>query len=371
MSDKLKINITGPIFSGDGYSSHTRNLANALYKIADVKLSTQLMTGWERQVNDEELKMITKPGKENDVNIIISTPHYWKMFLGTGINCAYCIWEGDRVPESYIEEMKNSKIDYIFVASNHTKQAILNVLKSEEHKIYEETNKEIIDKIKIIPHGVDPTKFFPKEIKHDKFSFVSTKGWRGTNWDRGGVQYLIKAFCEEFRKDEQVELFIKLNPAYINQDILKQALTLMNLPEDRSLIRFVLDMMPYEKLVDVYNQSDVFICPTRSEAFNIPGLEAMACGLPTIQTNFGGQTDYMSDKNSLFINYELERVKDDLMYEEVQWAIPDINHLRAQMRWAFEHQNEIKQMGKQALEDSKQWTWEQTSLKIVDILKNA
>jgi len=56
----IKINIIGGIFGTDGYSSHTRNLANALHKVADCKLSTQIGPGWESKVNDAELEMIQK-----------------------------------------------------------------------------------------------------------------------------------------------------------------------------------------------------------------------------------------------------------------------------------------------------------------------
>ena len=123
-----KINVTGNIFGTDGYSSHTRNLANALYKVADIKLNTQLPTNWIEQVNDAELDMISKPLREKDINIIVAMPHQWKLFTGLGVNCGYCVWEGDKVLQSYIEEFMNPKIDYIFVPSLHTKIAIVNTV---------------------------------------------------------------------------------------------------------------------------------------------------------------------------------------------------------------------------------------------------
>jgi hypothetical protein len=158
----MKINVIGSILGTTGYDSHTRNLANALYKLADVKLSTMLTPDWQRLVNDAELNMITKPGSEDDINIIISTPHTWKLYTGLGINCGYCIWEGDKVPQSYIEEMLNPNIDLIFVPSEHTKQAILNTLNPE--KLYGIGQIEFIieKKIKIIPHGVDLRLFYKK-----------------------------------------------------------------------------------------------------------------------------------------------------------------------------------------------------------------
>lgn len=362
----LKINIIGSIFGTTGYDSHTRSLFNALDKLADVKLSTQLIQNWNMLVNDAELRAITKAGREDDINVIVTTPHNWKTCLGLGINVGYCVWEGSNVPRSYIEEMLNDKIDLIFVPSEHTKQAIFNTSNGGATEMYLLENK-----IKVIPHGVDLSIFYPKEKPNDgKFRFICNKGWRGSSWDRGGVQYVIKAFAEEFRNNENVELLIKLNPAYINPETLNQAIMQLNLPENRAPIQVVLDNTPFNKLIDLYNKCDVYICATRAEAFNLPGLESMACGLPTIQTSFGGQTDYMTELNSSAIDYRLETVKEDIMYEGCQWAVPNIAHMKKIMRRMVDYKEDTKQMGKQALEDSKNWTWKKSAEKVIKCLED-
>jgi len=155
----------------------------------------------------------------------------------------------------------------------------------------------------------------------------------------------------------------------MNPQMLQQSLINLNNPPDRAITKICLDNIPYDKLYKMYNDADVFVCATRAEAFNLPGIEAMACGLPTIQTNYGGQTDYMTNKNSLFINYKLEEVKDDIMYEGVEWAVPYIEHIKNEMRWCFNNQDKVKEMGKQALEDVKKWTWELSAKKLVEHLK--
>ena len=355
------INIIGTIFGSTGYDIHTRELANALYKIdKSVKLSVPLMPDWQRYTNDAEFDMITKLGEDDQINLIIAMPQQWKLHCKPGRNWAYCIWEGDRVPESFIDDFLNPNIEYIFVASEHTKNAIWTTIGDES-----KSEDKLMDKIKIMPHGVDTTKFFKKEVKRsDKFTFISSKGWRGTTWDRGGVQYLLQAFAEEFSKDENVELFLKLNPAYINTANINGVLEQLNLPKDRPNIKLGNDNILHKNLNEFYNQGDVFICPTRAEAFNLPGIESMGCGLPTIQTNFGGQTDYVTEKNGWLIDYKLEDIKEDIMYEEVQWATPDMKHLKKTMRYCFEHQDEVKKKGKQALEDAKKWSWENTAKKI-------
>jgi len=366
---KHNLKITGNFFGSDGYSSHTRQLFNALAKRDDtnMKIETQLPQDWIKQVNDNELDAITKEDDGKFDNIIITMPQMWRLFTGLNKNYAYVIWEGDCVPSSWIEEFENPKIDYIFVPSSHTQEAILKTLAQDWIEDYH----TIVNKIKIIPHGCDKQVFYNKNIQKqdDVFRLYCNKGWRGSLFDRGGVQFLLQAFSQEFSKDEKIELHLKLNPSYINPQHINQALINLNLSEDKPPININCEILSMQQLNELYNKADCFICPTRCESFGLPGLEAMSTGLANIQTSWGGQTDYMTDKNSLFIDYELNFSEELPLYENVKWASPKIDSIRKQMRWAFENQDKIKEMGKQAEEDSKKWTWDITTQKIMNILK--
>ena len=71
------------------------------------------------------------------------------------------------------------------------------------------------------------------------------------------------------------------------------------------------------------------------DAFNIPCLEAMACSLPVITTNYGGQTDFVNNENGWLVDYEYKLVTWDVSYEGSSWAVPDIGKLRLVMREAY------------------------------------
>jgi glycosyltransferase involved in cell wall biosynthesis len=353
----MRINVIGPILGTDGYSNHTRGFINALFKLEpDIKLDTPLTPDWIRQVNDNELKMIQCPERASDVTIAIMTPPYWRLALGD--NCkhfiGYCIWEGDKIPSSWIPYLMDDRVDLIFVPSQHTYDAIYNTVKGLDI---------LMSKIRIVPHGVNTDIFKSIETKRDKkFTFICSKGWRGGYEDRGGVAYVLKAFSEEFKKDEEVELILKLNPAYINQQNLFIELDKLNLPKDRAGIKVNVQNMTPQELAIMYNEGDVFVCATRAESFNLPGLEAMACGIPNIQTGYGGQCDYIKPLvNGILISYKLEDVKNDIMYEGIKWAIPDIEDLKEEMRNAFEHQDKIKDMKDECLKTAKEFTWDNTA----------
>ena len=366
----MKINIVGSIFGSSGYDSHTRSLANALYKIADCKLSTQLPQDWMKHVNDAELDMITKTERKEDWNLIISIPHMWQLFTGLGRNMAYVIWEGYECPLSWVEEMLNPKINLILTPSEHTKQAIINTCakwsiihsNSDEHL-------KILEKIRIIPHGHNPKIFYPREKEQNQpFTFFIDKGWARGWKDRGGLSYLIKSYLEEFTLKDNVKLLIKINMSYgtnIQQFMNEIKIENKELPK----IEFITQQIPFEKLPEIYKQANVYCMPSLSESFGLGALQAMAMGIPCIANNFGGQIDFINDKNGILLKEgKLKHISDEIIYEGILWKEPNIQELRKQMRWAFENQNTIKEMGKQAEEDSKNWTWDNSAEQIIKAL---
>ena len=229
-------------------------------------------------------------------------------------------------------------------------------------------SNEIIDKIKVIPHGVNLDLFYPKEIQKERFTFVLNKGWRNLE-DRGGTQYAIQAFLEEFTSKENIELIVKINPAYGIPDI-KNLINELK-PKDKTdfgIVNVNTDNIPYNIMVDLYNKADVFIMPTRAESFGLPGIESMACGVPLIVSNFGGQVDYANTENSWIIGGELTEIVHETQYENTKWLTPSIPELRKAMREAYENKELLKEKGKKALETSKLWTWDNTALKVKELI---
>ena len=364
----MKINFIGTILGTSGYDNHCRQLVNALYELnSDIKLEIPLQPGWETLVNDGELNMITKEVRKADVTIAVTQPQFWRLSMD---NCdkfvGFCVWEGDKIPKYWLEYLMDERVSQIWVPSQHTKDAIL---KTAQQK-FNSYVSELECKIKIVPHGVDLTIFKPQEVKKDKFTFICNKGWRGGWEDRGGVAYVLKAFCEEFNKDEPVQLILKLNPSYINPQNIQVELDKLKLPTDRPEIKINCNNIPYRNLGSLYNQADVYVCAQRADAFNLPGLEAMGCGLPTIQTGYGGQTDYIDNGNNGWtFNYHLEEVKGDITYEGIKWAVPNVDELKKIMRVMYNDKEGTKQKGEQAFIDVGDWTWHNSAKKGLSFLR--
>ena len=364
-----QICIVGGILGTSGYDRHTRELANALSKYSNVRLVSAIPQNMLTQLTDKEVEMLKRKPSKDEINLVITHPLYWKHHLGDR-NFVYLVWEGDKVPIWMIDECLNPDIEYIFCPSTHTRDAIINTIPdwtiSNPHEIMP---TELLDKIKIISHGVDLNKFFPKEKSKNKFKFLMNKGWRN-NEDRGGIQYGIKAYLEEFNPQDNVELIVKINPAYGIPDINK---LISELKPNKSTapLKIIFNSLTIEQLNDLYNQCNVFLSPTRAEAFNMPCLEAMSCGLPVITTNFGGQSDYIDNTNGWIIGGELKEVKHELEYEGISWLTPNIEELKKTMRDSYNmwKDGSLNNKIEKCIEMSKDYTWDKTSERIKNLIE--
>lgn len=369
----MKVNIFGSfIGSTSGYAIHTKGIANCLKKAGhDVHLITNLPVGWETRVSDDELAMIKSPHYKDGVTIAITLPNEWPMAMDNLQSkfCGYCVWEGSCVPRFWLEYFVDPRVDFIFVPSTHTRDAILNTFTDTypEREWYE----TVRDKIKIIPHGIDPELFKPVESKlknPNVTTILANKGWsKGIN-DRGGVQWLLKAFANEFKQGEPVELTIKVNTAYTTPGWnLDDEMRKLDLPPEHAKINFILDEYPMEKMAEFYAYGDIFCSPNMSEAFSFPILEAMACGLPIVTTPYGGQRDYCQP-GSTIVAYELIENDWDLMYEGVKWALPDLKALQEALRKLVQDPALRTQLSVAGLVEAQNWTWQATAKKIKEVI---
>jgi glycosyltransferase involved in cell wall biosynthesis len=213
----------------------------------------------------------------------------------------------------------------------------------------------------VVPGGVDAEVFRPldRAAERDRpFRFLCVGKWE----NRKNIGQLVEAFGREFRAEEPVELVLHcFNPYLPHLDVESEVRRLA--PQSHAPIR-ISHPVAGESMVELYNSSDVFALPARAEGWGLPIVEAMACGLPAIVTNYSALTDYLNESNGYPLRVaKMVDVYDPFFYpagwDLGQWAEPDFDDLRRLMRHVFEHPEEARAKGRQARADvCNRWTWD-------------
>ena len=356
-----------PPYDQSGYGNHLKGLLNAYMELEpETSLDCPLAQGWEQHVNTKELSAIKNaPFYKREATVTITQPHYAQLKLSDRPRAFYpfCVFEGDKLPLSWTKWYSQKNITKILTPSTYTKNALIN-------------SGIPAESVAIIPHGVDRTVFkpIPKEqlsmkINNKKFNFVFVGGWAKGDKDRKDVLTLVKAFCNEFKDNEDVGLILKINNVYNPNVNYLEEFNKLNLPNNKALVNIFAQPMTTEQLAQVYNNGDVFVCVSRSESFGLTFLEAISCGLPCIAVKNGGYLDFLNDKNSWLIDGELKQASDpELIYHDTNWMYIKQESLQKVLRQAYTNSEERQQKSQQSLTDSEGWTWKNSAQKLYNLI---
>lgn len=226
--------------------------------------------------------------------------------------------------------------------------------------------------IHVIPLGVDPNYFNP-EIREnrftEKYTFLSIFEWG----ERKNPTEIIKTFSKVFSRRDDAVLVCKINnmdPAIdVPSEIRKLGLS-VNLSNVMIIYN---QQLPTHLMGSLYRSVDSFVLPSRGEGWGMPILEAMASGLPTIATNWSGQTEFLNDQTGYPIRVckLVPAVAKCPYYEGFRWAEPDFDHMAYLMRYVYEHRDEARAKGLAASRGLLQdWSWSKAAEKISKRLAN-
>jgi GT2 family glycosyltransferase/glycosyltransferase involved in cell wall biosynthesis len=213
--------------------------------------------------------------------------------------------------------------------------------------------------IHVIPLGVDPDYFHPgitARRPSQRFVFLSNFEWG----ERKAPELLLKAFTDEFGAADDAVLVLKVfnNDPGVN---VRQQIEDMRLRKGGAPVVLLLNQhIALHQMGSLYTSADCFVLPTRGEGWGMPILEAMACGLPTIATDWSAQSDFLDDDIAypLRVKRLVPAIAKCPYYVGYEWAEPDVEHLRHLMRHVYEHRDEARARGRRAAEVvARRWTW--------------
>lgn len=223
-----------------------------------------------------------------------------------------------------------------------------------------------------IPLGIDPNYFNPNIQGYpiqDTYTFLSIFEWG----ERKAPEIMLKAFNDEFRADENVVLICKTFNSDAEVSVASQIQNLRLQKTGGRIIFSLNEVIPTYQLGALYRSADCFALSTRGEGWGMPVLEAMACGIPVIATDWSAHCDFMNKDNAYPI--EVERMipaeAKCPYYEGFQWAQPSYEHLRTCMRYIYEHKEEARQKGLVASKEVlSTWTWDNAASKIIQRIRD-
>ena len=347
---KYLVHGIGYIQGHTGYNIHTSNFFAQLKRFVPFVQTDLQMPELTRKDTDHALNNCDDP----IVNIAITYGNKMNVLQPCpGIQIGYTVWESTRLPDDWLEPMQIPH--QLWTPSTFCKKVMVN------HGFDSE-------KIRVVPEGIDPKIFHPdvtplpgsEKIKGFKFLNV------GKYEERKCTPYMIRAFDEEFKNEKDVVLILSChNPFEKGFDIRKKLESLeLQCPEKILLINPVKE---HHSVAQLYASCDAFLFPSRAEGWGLPIIEALACGLPTIVTNYSGQTEYLTEEMAYLLDYDYEDIQTPFFISKDgyygQWARPDMNQFRYYLRYIYENQAEARQKGLNAakiVHDN--WTWEHAAL---------
>jgi autotransporter strand-loop-strand O-heptosyltransferase len=377
---KQKIFLHGSYIGTTGYNNHTRDFVRHLSNLIDIKVRNfTIGKSWnglsdtphdnETYFNDTDRKVLYEQILRNtdkslsnfkiykdeskefipDVNIVLcETNHHLFYENYDGPRIAYNVWESTLQPTDFFERLKY--FDEFWVPSKWQKECTIKQGYPEE-------------KIKVVPEGVDVHTFYPEEINCEYTNDNRFKFFLAGRWDyRKSTKEIIESFLKTFSEDEPVDLIVSIDNPFSNDGLnsTEERLEYYGFTDKRIK---VLHFPPREDYIKLLKSSNVFLSCARSEGWNLPLIEAMSCGTPSIYSNCSGQLEFAEGKG-LPVKISHEKLVSDSTYNHFNNSIgnyyePDFDDLCKVMRDSYENYTTHKE---KTLIDSKDirknFSWE-------------
>lgn len=235
------------------------------------------------------------------------------------------------------------------------------------------------ERIAVVPHGVDGRIFKPLAperraavrerlgLKDGEFAILSL----GAMTKNKGVDLLIAAYAILRLKYPHLRLVLKDSSSLYGISGLSIFQTLAQFRPDlmtdalRQSIIFSSSDMTLADLCDLYGAADCYASPYRAEGFNLPPLEAAACGLPIIVTKGGPTDDYQHPSFALQIEGCTLSMGAGVMIE------PDLNNLMDKLAYLIDGKATALDRDFAVKHINTHRSWTSAVDKLIDLFKTA
>jgi glycosyltransferase involved in cell wall biosynthesis len=342
----MHLNITGYITDKTSYGLVTLNLINELGKINTIHLYDQ---------NAIKFEYIPKTPilDKNTPSLRIAHQFDMAQRIGRGPAIGYTFSELNRLTEK--EKIHLNSLDLVVVPT------------AWQQSVYASSGIN-----SVVAHaGYDPSIFKPLDYKHPKCVFLSVGKWEV----RKQQTQIVEAFKKAFGQKDNVELWLSCSNRFMQAEVEKYQ------REYKKLLGEKLTIIDYvnspKSLASIMQQSFCFVAPSLAEGWNLPLLEAMACGKYNIATNYSGHTEFCTSETSLLIEPTgLVPAVDGKWFLENneincgEWCSYELDDLITLMRQAYEMYNSGRTLNEAAAKKASLFTWANSARQMTDNIRD-
>ena len=260
-----------------------------------------------------------KENFQSDIDIILEEhDHYYFYDSYNGYKIGYNVWESTKYSDQFFNQLLN--LDELWVPTEWQKE--ISIKQGYPEK-----------KIFVIPEGVDGKIFKPNpKLKPlEKFQFIIVGRWDY----RKGIKESIEGFLKAFPDNQDVELLLNVENPYPTDGMnsTEERLKHYNLEDNRIKILKFLNRKQYIKLLQ---NTNVLISCAKAEGWNLPLIESLACGTPSIYTKCSGQLEFTKSKG-----LGVEVLGEEKAGENIpgNFYTPDLNDLVEKIKDSYNNYN--------------------------------
>lgn len=335
MNQSPKILYVSPNKDFSGYATAARDYIAALDSVGCDIVTRSLnydggarkLTGREKELQEKDL---------SNVEIVVQHSTTIECSKKEGLFTAiYTAWETDTFPGPLSEA--GDIADLIMVPCDENIKALRRG----------GVSKPIVK----IPHTFNAAKYqvpptpFTLQVRPDTFKFLTILQMS----KKKGLDVLLRSYFAEFGALDNVVLILKVYAGPNDGDAEKNAILelIQKAKEGCRLTQFppiiLLHSVMDESLIPrLYASSDCYILPSRGEGWSITAFDGLGYGLPTIATNWGGPTEFLTPQNGWPVDYTMtpcfgQQMGHQFMYTcKEKWAEPSVTDLMRCMREAYQ-----------------------------------
>jgi len=343
-----------------GYNNHSKNFFTNLNKYIPTRVRNytyckdlsylkpeELSLLIEQTWNDPPFKVgspFIKDPKATLVNIVLNESHHYYFYdKYKSPMIAYNVWESTKQLKEYFSRIL--QYDQFWCPTKWQRQCTIDQ-GYPEHRV------------KVVPEGVNGDLFCPPtnlnphlekkhlyekySIPHENFTFMIFGRWDY----RKSTTEMVQAFCEEFKDDDRITLILSADNLFAPDDLKVAEEKLKHHKIFSDKIK-VVHFPPRDDYVKFLQHGNCLLSCSRSEGWNLPLIEALACGTPSIASNWGAHLEF-ADGIAHLVDVPKELPPKELIFMDNTidygvWGEPDFDHMKKVMRDVYNDYNNVKE----------------------------